>query len=25
VQRADKDGNREMIFEEMKKGKCLLI
>jgi hypothetical protein len=25
VQRADKDGNKEMIFEEIKKAKCLSI
>jgi hypothetical protein len=25
VQRADRDGNREIIFEEMKKAKCLPI
>jgi len=25
VQRTDRDGNREMIFEEMKKAKCLPI
>jgi hypothetical protein len=25
VQKADRDGNREMIFEEMKKTKCLSI
>jgi hypothetical protein len=25
VQRTNKDGSREMIFEEMKKSKCLMI
>jgi hypothetical protein len=25
VQRVDRDGNKEMIFEKMKKVKCLLI